>query len=100
MLFSVALLLVFLHSAWDVEPSVGLDVVEVSVSSPKVELTVPVLIEPEVKVLGDIFSVEELTVMVDVDPEVGFKIMGIEYFIMNLFRTSFPSEVMCCTSLE
>ena len=35
--FSVAPLLVLLHSAWDVEPSVGMDV---GVTSPKVELIV------------------------------------------------------------
>ena len=44
-LFTVALLLVLLHSAWDVEPSVGLDVVVLGVSSPKVELTVTVSVE-------------------------------------------------------
>ena len=64
------------------------------------ELTVTVFVEPEVEVLGDIYSVEELTVTVDVDPETGFEILGIEYFFMNLFRTSSTSGVMCCTSLK
>ena len=36
--------MVFLHSAWGVEPSVGLDIVEVGVASPKLELTVIVLL--------------------------------------------------------
>ena len=76
------------------------DVVEVGVVSPKLKLTVRVFVEPDVEVLGDTYSVVELTVTVEVDPEPGFEILGIEYFFMNLFRTSSPSGVTCCTSLE
>ena len=75
-LYTVALLLVLLHSAWDVESSVGL---EVGVSSPKAELTVMVFGVSEVEVLGDIHPMEELTVTVVVDPEPGFEILGIEF---------------------
>ena len=95
LLFSAALLVVFLHSAWGVKPSVRL---EICVSSPKVELAVTACIEPEVEVLGDIYSVKELTVTVDVNLETGFDILGMEYIFMNLFRPSSPSGVMCCTS--
>ena len=96
-LFTVALLLVPLHSAWDVEPSVGL---EVDVSSPKVELIVTVFVVSEVEILGDIHPMEELTVTIVVDPETGFEILAIEYFFMYLLKTSSPSGVMCFTSLE
>ena len=101
LLFSAAFLLVLLHSAWGVEPLVGLDVVEVGVSSPRVELTVRVFVDPEVKVLGDIYSVEEFTVTVDVDPQAGFDILGMEYFLMNLFRNFifFWSDVLYITGL-
>ena len=37
------------------------------------------------------YYVAELAVTVDVDPETGLVILGIEYFFMNLFRTSSPS---------
>ena len=92
--------MVFLHSAWGGEPSAGVHVVEVGVASSKVELTATVFVEPEVEVLDNIYPVVELTVTVDVDPESGFEILGIEYFFMNMFRTLSPSGVMCCTSLE
>ena len=46
------------------------------------------------------YSVAEFAVTVDVDPETGLDILGIEYFFMNLLRTSSPSGGMCCTSLE
>ena len=82
------------------EPSVGLDVVVVFDGSPTLELTVTVFVEPEVEVLGDMCSVAEFVVTVDVDPETGFDILGIEYFFMNLFWTSSPSGGLCCTSLE
>ena len=42
------------------EPSVGLNVVVVGVGSHKLEITVKVFVEPEVEVLGDMYSVAEL----------------------------------------